>query len=161
MRSTSLRRVDGGRLSLNHLAGALHCRKIRAHRWKERLRSICDAPYLTRRRKETERGRARHTFELWSYQKIASLLASQRLRCSHPSFFETRSNILLVLCVRSLYFSCESTTRIFFRVFSPLSVSFFRILRNEDRISTVFVLPSWWTSVGGLAIVRMCFFWVV
>lgn len=59
-----------------------------AHRWKERLRSICDA-----RRRKAKKQRP-NAFERWSYQKIASLLASQR-----RLLFETRSNILLVFTV--------------------------------------------------------------
>lgn len=105
-----------------------------------------------------------------SVDPIKKLLRYWRLNVSDalilpPPSFQYSS------CVRSLYFSCESTTRIFFRVFSPFSLSlsfcFFRILRNEDRISTGCVRASELMNERGSngekewLSVRMCFFWVV
>lgn len=67
-----------------------------------------------------------------SVDPIKKLLRYWRLNVSDalilpppsPSSFQYSS------CVRSLYFSCESTTRIFFRVFSPFSLSLFLFLSH-------------------------------
>lgn len=99
------------------------------------------------RRRKAKKQRP-NTFERWSYQKIASLLASQRLQCSHPS--SSRHVPIFFLC--TVFVLCISlANRGSFRVFSSIPLSPFpsRILRNEDRIR----LLSWRTSVGGMAII--------
>ena len=110
------------------------------------------------------RNTGRTTFERWSYQKIASLLASERLECSplaHSWRLETRSNILAVyrafsiflLRIDGILFSFVSFPLIilFFSLSPSLYFSLFlcihiyiyiyfsspAFLRNEDRISRV------------------------
>ena len=73
----------------------------------ERLRSICDVPYLVGCASEPKKTEAPATFERWSYQKIASLLASERLEYSpfaHPPDARRRaSNILAVYRAFSVF----------------------------------------------------------
>ena len=157
MRNTSLRRVGGGRrgLSLNHLAGALHCRKIpdtpscNARRWKERLRSICDAPYLCEEGKKPKKQREAEPDTRSSSDPIKKLLRYWRLNVSDvlipppppssrrvPIFFLCTVCVLCIsLANRRRGFSSVSFHPSFSLSFS-LSLCFFRILRNEDRIST-------------------------
>ena len=182
MRNTSLRRVGGGRrgLSLNHLAGALHCRKIpdtpscNARRWKERLRSICDAPYLCEEGKKPKKQREAEPDTRSSSDPIKKLLRYWRLNVSDvlipppppssrrvPIFFLCTVCVLCIsLANRRRGFSSVSFHPSFSLSFSlSLSVSFAFCVTKIGSRQAVFVPLSWWTSVGGMAIVRMCFLW--
>lgn len=75
------------------------------------------------------RNTGRTTFERWSYQKIASLLASERLECSplaHSRRLETRSNILAVYRAFSI-FLLRIDGILFSFVSFPLIILFFSL----------------------------------